>query len=317
MRLRSKRDESARWTVATAWVDASKRTAAGGITMGARLSRRSGGADLAAAPWVLVERRIGASWTVRGGVGTAAQFLDPTLSTVDHTVDPEHARYLDVSVEQRLGRAIRWQVTAFDRRESDVLRRIGEDRVDPDTGLRVPPATFPTYRASLDGTARGADIVLMRRATSGLTGWVSYTFSETRYRDVLTGETFDGDFDQRHTLNLFAQQRLSYRLMVSAKYRLGSNFPFVGYFDRIGDTLMLGADRNRVRVPRYARLDLRATRTFTFDRRRLTLFVEVMNALGRENVGQADGSIRANLEAVGYAERLIPFVPSAGFLIEF
>ena len=80
---------------------------------------------------------------------------------------------------------------------------------------------------------------------------------------------------------------------------------------------MLGAERNRVRLPRYARLDLRAKRTFTFDRRRLTLFVEVMNALGRENVGQADGSIRANLEAVGYAERLIPFVPSAGFLIEF
>ena len=71
----------------------------------------------------------------------------------------------------------------------------------------------------------------MRRATSGLTGWVGYTWAHTRYHDVVTGETFDGDFDQRHTLNLFAQQRLSYRLTVSAKLRVGSNFPIVGYFD--------------------------------------------------------------------------------------
>jgi hypothetical protein len=42
-----------------------------------------------------------------------------------------------------------------------------------------------------------------------------------------------------------------------------------------------------------------------------------MNALGRENIGQSDGSIRANREVVSYAETLIPFVPSAGFLIEF
>jgi hypothetical protein len=52
-------------------------------------------------------------------------------------------------------------------------------------------------------------------------------------------------------------------------------------------------------------------------RGRLTLFVELMNALGRRNIGQADGTIRPNLEAVGYVEKLIPFVPSAGVLIEF
>ena len=42
-----------------------------------------------------------------------------------------------------------------------------------------------------------------------------------------------------------------------------------------------------------------------------------MNLWGRRNFGQADGSVRANLQAVGFVERLIPFVPSAGFLIEF
>ena len=51
---------------------------------------------------------------------------------------------------------------------------------------------------------------------------------------------------------------------------------------------------------------------------RLTLFVEVMNLLGRENGGQSDGFIRfPSLEAVGYIETLFPRIPSAGFLFEF
>ena len=41
-----------------------------------------------------------------------------------------------------------------------------------------------------------------------------------------------------------------------------------------------------------------------------------MNALGRVNYGQTEGSIR-NLVASGFVTRLIPRVPSAGFLLEF
>jgi hypothetical protein len=83
------------------------------------------------------------------------------------------------------------------------------------------------------------------------------------------------------------------------------------------DSLWLSPTRNQVRLPTYARLDLRGSRTFTAGSSRLTLFVEIMNALGRRNIGQANGSIRTSLEAVGYVEKLIPFVPSAGVLIEF
>ena len=317
VRVREEQDESARWTVAGAWGQMGRRTTNGGIVAGARLSRRSGGADLGWSPWVLAERTIGGAWTARAGAGLAAQYLDPTLHTVTHAVDPERARFVDVSIEHRLTAAIRWQITAFGRRESDVLRRIAEDRVSPLTGMRVRASTFPSYRQSLKGEAAGVDLLLMRRSPTGLTGWIGYTWARSHYHDTASGEQFDSDFDQRHTLNVFAQQRVSYRLALSGKLRVGSNVPLVGYFDGTLDALRLGVRRNTIRLPRYVRLDLRASRTFTFDRRRLTLFVEVMNALGRDNYGQADGSIRANLEAVGYVERLIPRVPSAGLLIEF
>jgi len=181
----------------------------------------------------------------------------------------------------------------------------------------VAEAAFPSFASTLSGRTTGVDLLVGRRALTGLTGWIAYTYSHTRYRDTLTAESFDSDFDQRHTLNIFLLQRLGYRTSVNAKLRVGSNFPIVGYFAGTPSALTLGTTRNDVRLPVYARLDLRLSRTFTFDRRRATLFFEIMNALGRRNLGQFDGTIRSNFETSGYVDRMLPRVPSAGLLIEF
>jgi outer membrane receptor for ferrienterochelin and colicin len=248
----------------------------------------------------------------------AAQYPDPLQWGVGAPrVVPERARSVDLGGEYRLTPSMKIAVTGFHRSESDILRRVGEERLDPVTGARIPPSPFPEYAASLDGTSRGVDVTFMRRGTSGLTGWIAYTWAHTNHDDTDTGEHFDADYDQRHTLNVVASQRLSYRLSVNAKLRVGSNTPIIGYFTGTHDALRLSSVRNQARLPLYSRLDVRVNRTFTFDRGRLTLFVEVMNLLGRDNYGQTDGFVRTNLNAIGYTERLIPFVPSAGFLIEF
>ena len=317
IRVRSQREVTAATTQLGGWAQVGKRTAAYGFSAGLRVAGRTLATGAGVSPWVLAERRVG-TLTFRASAGGSTQFFDPALVLAnDAIIRPEHARSFDLGAAHQLTRTIQWQVTVFSRQESQVLRTVGENRVDPVRHVRIVESVFPLFSGSIDGSARGVDVVLQRRAPSGLTGWIGYTWAHTEHRDTTTGETFDADFDQRHTLNVFALQRLSYRLTFSAKLRVGSNFPLVGYFEKRPDGIWLAEDRNRVRLPVYARLDLRANRTFTFHRSRLTLFVEVMNALGRRNVGQSDGAIRPSLEAVGYGERLIPFVPSAGFLIEF
>jgi len=317
VRLRAQRQTSADTTLASGWFQASRRTDAGGVVFGVRGTDRTLSAEGAVSPWILAERRVGAT-TVRASAGGSAQFVDPlALGAAVSNTPPERAFSIDVGVEHPLPAGLRLQVTAFHRDESHVLRNAGEYRVNPATGARIVETTFPTIAATLDGASKGVDVVLVRRASSGPTGWIGYTWAHTRYRDDTTGEAFDGDFDQRHTLNVFVQHRISYRTAVSLKLRVGSNFPIAGYFSGTPESLVLATDRNRVRLPVYARLDLRANRTFTFDRRRLTLFAEVMNVLGRRNLGQADGLVRANLTTDGIAERLLPRVPSVGVLIEF
>ena len=68
---------------------------------------------------------------------------------------------------------------------------------------------------------------------------------------------------------------------------MGSNFPAPGYLREVDGRYFLGDlrdSRNELRLPSYARLDLRANRTFTWSSRRLTLFAEVVNVLNRANV---------------------------------
>ena len=78
--------------------------------------------------------------------------------------------------------------------------------------------------------------------------------------------------------------RFSHRFSVSGKYRAGSNFPIPGYYTRRGDAYFVSEQRNALRLPSYARLDLRANRTFDWSRKRLTLFAEVINVLNNDKL---------------------------------
>jgi hypothetical protein len=303
------------WT-SDAWGQVTWRGDRGGVTMGVRTAHDSLMAVTLPSPWVLAERRAGAL-TFRASAGGSHQFpgLDAQIGAIG-PLDPERAVSGDLGVEGRVGRGWGWMVTGFVRQDHQLTREVGLDQILG--GQRIVAATFPQFTSALSGPTHGADVVVSRRAATGLTGWVAYTFAHTRYHDRNTGESFDGDFDQRHTLNVFLEERLSYRWAVNGKLRVGSNFPLTGYFAGTPGALTLGPTYNAVRLPVYARLDLRANRTFTFNRRRLTLFVEVLNVFNRDNFGQLAGSINpSTLVASNFTTRLIPRIPSAGFLLEF
>ena len=172
--------------------------------------------------------------------------------------------------------------------------------------------------AAISGTARGAELLVQRSSPDGFSGWLAYSFGRARYADGTTGETFDADADQRHTLNLQASYRFTNRLSVGLKFRAGSNVPVAGYFRQEGDQSFVTEQRNALRLPPYSRLDLRAARTFAAGSRRLTLFVEVLNAYNRLNYGPTGVNVnRRTFEATGLIEDLLPILPSAGLLIEF
>jgi hypothetical protein len=199
-----------------------------------------------------------------------------------------------------------------------MLRRPGaETRVVGNTVVRG--RTGAKYANRLDGFARGVEMMVQRSVPgTGVSGWLSYAYARNRYHDTVSGETFWGDYDQRHTMNAYAMYRHSERTSFVGKLRLGSNFPIPGYYAGGDDEYFVTDVRNTERLPVYARLDLRANRAFTWSRRRLTLFVEVINVLNRSNYRFDPPAVSVTTRRVTTPfETLLPIVPSVGFLIEF
>lgn len=298
-----------------AWILSPSITLSPGIrTTSSTLVRRP-----AVSPWLLGEWSFRPSWTLNISAGVSNQ-LPPLEGAAGDRELPalkaERARMLDIGVEHQPTATIRWQATVFSRREADVLR---EHYVHPRVvNDALVAADLTRSDNALSGTAHGIELLAERRKSTGLSGWVSYSYGHARQTDARRGETYWSDFDQRHTFNVFAVYRLSSKASVGGTFRAGSNFPLSGYFARNARGLVAGGGRNQIRLPPYVRLDLRADRQFQYLGWRLTPFVEVLNALDRVNIGRAGGRVNpATGEAQGFTDVLLRRRLTAGIMIQF
>ena len=298
------------------------RLAARALTLvpGVRADRWTLTGEGTASPWLQAEWKVSRRATIRGGTGIYRQF--PEFEQVIGALGGRDARaqraeQYDLGFEQRLGETMRWLVTLYDREETGFFRRPdAETRLV--NGRVVRASVSGLFTPSLAGFARGIEVLVQRRATRGVSGWLAYSYGRVRHTDVTRQETYWSDLDQRHAVNLYVSYRVSDRTSVTAKVRGGTNLPAPGYYVQQGDDYFVSASRNTVRLPTYARVDVRANRTFNWSRKRLTLFAEVINLLNRDNVRfNPPGVNTATRRVSNLFESLIPIVPSAGILVEF
>jgi hypothetical protein len=323
-----------------------RRAVSGAVTLaaGLRLSDSTLVRRRALDRWVQAEWALAPQWLLHASTVVAHQF--PALEmragwTRPADLRPERATSIDVGISQRLSGSLHWTATVFSRRERDAFR-------DPDLHPRVILADRPStgqpsrlaaptdagasetdghltmddatrrFENALTGSARGFELTMARRSRSGLSGWFGYSYGVARYTDAARQETFAADFDQRHAINLSGLAPLPGKTRLGLIFRGGTNVPLSGYLVRRDGRLFAASERNRERLPAYARLDLRAERTFDRGSRRVTAFVDVLNVLNRMNVGPTDGTIaRDTGEAIGFTERLFPRVLTAGLRFEF
>lgn len=313
-------DFSAHAVKAGAYAQAHLRASRLSLLPGVRSDRWSLTGESTVSPWLQAELALPRAFTMRSGTGVYQQFpgfeqvVGALAAPAPHA---QRAVHLDVGLEHRTGSALRWRVTFYNRDESSFFRRQGaETRIVND---RVVVGSHSArFAQTLDGSARGIEVLLHRKSSSGISGWVSYSYGRHRYSDVLTGESFYGDLDQRHTFNVYTFVRKSDRLSFSAQARVGSNVPAPGYYEEWKGFVLPSPSRNDLRLPVYARVDLRANRTYNWSRSRMTLFAEIMNVLNRDNVRFVPPGIESSARRMSdMYERMIPIVPSVGVLIEF
>ena len=280
-----------------------------------------------ASPWIETRWPLGASLIARAGGGIYRQ--EPEFVEVKglrgSDLESMRSYHADIGFEGPLARSMTWQVSAYNREDrSYAWLPDAEFRVE--NGRLVLPSFTTRYENALDGHSRGMGLVVQRRSPNGLSGWVAYDLAFTEYRNRHSGETFDADYDQRHTVNMYGVYRLTDRTSFSARFRAGSNFPVPGYYEARTapaapngpELYYLSSTRNDLRVPVYSRLDVRANRTFSWGATRLTIFAEALNLYARANVRASSPGINGITHQVfGLFDSMFPFIPSAGLSFEF
>jgi hypothetical protein len=204
--------------------------------------------------------RTSAFFSVKGIPVAFAQL--PTMSS----------QYI-LAIEQRLGERTRFRAEAFDRQNE---QRQDLYQFSPRTFLKESALNSRDY-------SRGLQFLLQRRSENRLSGWLGYTLVYARSRNYLiplppplppfgiNTPYLATLSDQRHTVNLFASYRFKPSVRFSAKALYGSGFPVTTFLRPI------------LRIGPYERLDLRAEKSWSFARWKLSLYGEVLNVTNHNN----------------------------------
>jgi TonB dependent receptor/CarboxypepD_reg-like domain/TonB-dependent Receptor Plug Domain len=287
------------------------------LTGGLRIDHGGLAAQTLVSPRAALALKFGDEWTVRAGFGRYAQFPDFERLFGERgnpSLRAERATHYNLSVERTFGSRYRALVEIYDREDRDLLFSLAEPRLQAN---KVTFARLP-FRNSLSGHARGLEFTVQRRSANRLSGWVTYSYATSLFKDSQTGLSFPSDVDQHHTLSAYGSYRFTHTFNVSSQWRYGSGFPLPGFFRAQGADLFLSSERNLVRQPLYSRVDLRANKAFLFERWKLNLSAELLNITNHKNfrLPVIDG-----IDATGRVFRrfgdAMPILPGLGVAIEF
>jgi len=230
----------------------------------------------------------------------------------------ERATHLVLGLEQDLGPDLTARVEGYYKRFDDLL--VGRLETEAERAARVGRYDFPeALRESVPaapiilsaptndagGDAWGLDVFLTHgNPAARLTGWVSYAWGRAERESY--GRRYAFEYDRPHAFNAVGRYRLTSRWDLAATVRLASGFshtPALGLrvasveddrgrlvpaTDSAGNlqyTVDYGGveNLNSGRLPHYARVDFRATYQRGGADGGWSLYVEVINLLGRDN----------------------------------
>jgi len=231
---------------------------------------------------------------------------------------PLRANHALGAVEQRIGERIRLRAEYNERDDRDLIEQPWYDPRILNGAIFTPPVNALEYNSGR-GYARGFQFVAERRSANRLNGWVSYAYGVARERDGIDHTAYPSDYDQRHTVNIFASYRVRPSVNLSVKWMYGSGFPIPGFLRMQNGQYYLAGARNQLRFDPYQRLDWRINKSWTKNRYKMTLYGEVINLTNRSNYRfDSFNSFNAKTGLVSLSlDKLFPILPSAGIVFEW
>ncbi len=233
-------------------------------------------------PRLLARWRVAPGTVLKAAAGVYQQPPSPPESARlggNPDLLPERTWQYSAGVEQQVRDGVSVEVTGF---YKDLSRMI----------VANPAATLDPSLARYGnvGTGRiyGLESLVRARFGDRFFGWIAYTYQRSFRTDGPGDPERRFSFDQPHILTVVGTYRPSIKWSFGGRFRLVSGNPYTPISGAIWDA---GGD---VWVPRYGAvntgrlapfnaLDVRVDRTWTYDRWRLSLYLDVQNVYNRAN----------------------------------
>ncbi|HEY8923237.1 MAG TPA: TonB family protein [Polyangia bacterium] len=238
----------------------------------------SDGAVVSPEPRLAVRYRPSARVALRGAAGLYSQPPDPAaLSPVfgNPRLVPERGAQYALGAEVEITRALHLEIDGF---YKDLRRLVVTSAV----------AGAPLLNNDGRGRAFGGQLLVRQELSHGFFGWLSYTWSRSERKDH-PGEGWRRfELDQTHILTLVLSRQLPRGFQAGGRYRYVTGTPTTpvlgAFYDAVSDRYVpIAGPRYGARLPSFNQLDLRVDKTFTFDRWRLSVYLDVQNVLRAEN----------------------------------
>lgn len=231
---------------------------------------------------------------------------------------PQRSRHAVLGIEHELANGVQVRFEAYEKRMSRLRPRF-ENLLQPQTLL--PELKPDRARIAPDSArARGLELLVQDGRAARLDWWASY--SHGRVHDRLQGSDVLRSWDQTHAISGgLGWETPLWNVSLAAIRRSGwPRTAVIGLEDGDAPRLVMGP-RNGDRVGAFHSLDIRVTRAFAIRRGELSAFLELTNALDRDNECCVEyeveletlGEPMLGLSRLGY----LPRVPSLGFVWTF
>jgi len=177
----------------------------------------------------------------------------------------------------------------------------------------------PTYTNDGLGRVYGGELLVRQQLWKGLFGWISYTVLRSERKDHPSDQWRLFQFDQTHILTLIASYKLPKGYQVGIRFRYVTGNPLTpvvgGFFDGNNPQYRpIYGDVYSARLPDFHQLDLRFDKTWTFNKWRLSFYLDIQNLYNN----RAPEGLTYNFNFTQTAPLAgLPFVPSLGMRGEF
>lgn len=214
--------------------------------------------------------------SIRGAVGLYHQNpkIDYFLRTPDNNLKPEEAVHYILGYEYNNDNKLIFRVEGFYKDYSNLVLFNLRDLY---------------YRSEGEGYAKGIDVFIKTKISNKFTGWVSYSYLDSKRKQYEAQKLVPSKFDITNTMSLVGSYNLTDQIVFGATLKLSTGEPYTPvtgsvYDSKQGVYVPIYAETNSGRFPNYSRVDINAQYIFALFGKFAVAVLALNNLLNESNI---------------------------------